>query len=611
MMKNIDQDKTEKIIPSTPPLSSETTCKDSTPAPADIFANLEATLDEVAESNPRISEETSRDSKGNTDLRALLEVSLAVNSSLVLDDVLRMVMHKAIELMQAERGLIMLLNEAGELQVKSAYNLCREEMMEEDFRISSSITSEVARTGKPIYASDAMADDRYAHYKSVMELHLRSIMCVPLIVKEKVIGVIYLDNSSQTRMFLKSDLYLFQLYAQLVSNALHNANIYDSLLRMERYHVSVVNNSPIGIIVIDLQGRISTINPAALEIFDFDRANVKTINKSDNPSLFLECLPEPEQPRWHAMINTVLTTKHELSDPRYYHNTGYLEKVLSIKLTPLSGLPDGSDGLTMAVEDVTEKTTMEQYVILSEKLVARGEMAASVAHELNNYLSIISNNAELLALNIERNKYGKAKLSSQAITENIVKIKRFVDSLMDFSRPEPEYISYDLKTLIDDVLFSLRIQPRFKLIHFTIDLAEDVPNTEIDVGQIQQVLMNLLINAADAIGEQAASLQYAGKAYEGRIGIKTSFTKQSDTITIEVSDNGTGIPPEAQEKVFNLHFSTKKGGHGLGLHNCRKVMEQHGGTIEVRSQVNEGTVFTVTLPRLQPKVPEQDKCCRP
>jgi len=100
--------------------------------PTDVFADLEATLDEVAQANPRIDTEQPDSSKTVSDLKALLEVSLATNSSLVLDDILQIVMHKAIELMQAERGLVMLLDDNGELLVRSVYNLHREETMEEE-----------------------------------------------------------------------------------------------------------------------------------------------------------------------------------------------------------------------------------------------------------------------------------------------------------------------------------------------------------------------------------------------------------------------------------------------------------------------------------------------
>ena len=302
----------------------------------DVLADLEATLDEVAEANPRIEADEPTASRSVDDLKAMLEVSMAINSSLVADDVLQIVMHKAIELMQAERGLIMLLDEDGQLQVRTAYNLCREEMMDEDFKISSSITSQVASNGKSVYTSDALSDERYANQRSVVELHLRSIMCVPLKVKEELIGVIYLDNSSESRMFLKSDLYLFELYAQMVSNALHNASMYDSVVNLQRYNESVIAKAPMGAIVIDASGRLVTINAAALEIFDFNRDDLTLIGEGEPTSVFVELLPDAERPRWQHMINTALTTREDFSDARYFHNTGYLEKALSIKISPLS-----------------------------------------------------------------------------------------------------------------------------------------------------------------------------------------------------------------------------------------------------------------------------------
>lgn len=574
---------------------------DSGPLPTNIFAELEETLSEVADANPRIEGDSADVGRFSKDLKTLLEISMAINSSLVLDDILEIVMTKAIELMQAERGLIMLVTDSGEFRVRAAYNLDKEKMTEEDYRISNSIARQVKETGKSLYTSDAQADERYANKQSVVELHLRSIMCVPIKVHEKVVGVIYLDNSSQSKMFLKSDLYLFELYAQMVSNAFHNARIYDSLLRMERYNDSVITQSPVGIVVIDYSGQLATINPVALEIFEVNRDNIRLVGEGDRPTSFFELLPEKEVARWRYMINTALANKDEYSNDRYYHNTGYVEKIMSIRITPLPNVTPDQDGLIMTVEDATDKVLMEKYLIMSEKLVAKGEMAASIAHELNNFLAIASNNAELLTLNIEREKFDKAKFNAKTIVDNIFKIKRFVDNLMDFSKPQTEFIVYDIKQLIEDLLFSLRIQPRFKQTHFSINLGHDIPVIEIDVGQIQQVLMNLLNNAADAIEERVVESQSHGKDHKRHIGLNAYLDKDSDRVFVEVTDNGTGMTADVLEKIFSMHFTTKKSGHGLGLSNCKKIMERHHGELVAESVQGEGSTFRLVLPRSQPK----------
>jgi signal transduction histidine kinase len=162
-------------------------------------------------------------------------------------------------------------------------------------------------------------------------------------------------------------------------------------------------------------------------------------------------------------------------------------------------------------------------------------------------------------------------------------------------------MSYDIKHLIEDLLFSLRVQPRFKNIHFTIEMGRDIPNVEMDVGQIQQVLMNLLNNAADAIEEKVTRESEPDGVFKREIALSASYDKESEAAVVEITDNGVGIPEEILPKVFNVHFSTKKGGHGLGLSNCRKIVEQHHGELTVNSAPGEGTTFRMVLPTTQPK----------
>ncbi|MBN2226347.1 MAG: GAF domain-containing protein [candidate division Zixibacteria bacterium] len=562
-----------------------------------VLAEMEAALDEIADGNPRIDRTDEASAKSLEDLRALLQVSLAVNSSLVVEDSLQIVMKKAIELLNAERGFIMLLDETGTLQFKVAYNISTEFMHDKDFKISHSIANEVAATGKSVYTSDAQSDKRYANQESIMELHLRSIMCVPLKIKSKVIGVVYLDNSSQAKLFLKSDLFLFELFAQQAAYAIHNAGLYDHLLDLKQYNEMVVNNSPVGIVVIDAQYNVLSMNDAALAILEKNKEDVRLYNAREEGTRFFELVPENSSAKWRQMVDSALTTNQPFEDSRFFHNTGYEEKVLTIKISPTSRLPYGGDGLILVIEDITEKVIMEKYVILSEKLVARGEMAASIGHELNNYLTIIANNAELLALNIEKTQIDKAKFNCGQIVESIQKMKRFTDGLMDFSKLETEVVTYDIKLLIEDLLFSIKAQSRFKNMLFTVDLAADIPSVKIDVGQIQQILVNLFNNAADATEERARKEQESGNdAFKRSIAIAAYHQPKTNRVLVTVTDNGVGITPEGMEKLFLPYYTTKESGHGLGLVNCKKIAKNHKGDLTVTSQPNEGTTFTLTIP---------------
>ena len=563
----------------------------------DALAEMEAALNEIADENPRIEVDDDSPAKSLDDLRSLLQVTLAVNSSLVIEDILRVVMKKAIELLAAERGFMMLLDDNGDLQLKTKFNLSNESMLDDDLKISSSIANEVAKTGKSVYTSDAQSDKRYAKQQSVMELHLRSIMCVPLKIKSKIIGIIYLDNSSQAKVFLKSDLFMFELFAQQAALAIHNASLYDHMLDLKRFNERVINNSPVGIAVIDSFCNLISINDAALATLEKNKDDVVLFAPKVKATAFYDMVPSGETSKWRQMIDSAMTTNKPFEDSRYFHNTGYGEKVLSIKISPTSNLPYGGDGLILTIEDITEKVIMEKYVILSEKLVARGEMAASIGHELNNYLTIIANNAELLAMNIEKNKADKARHNSKQIAENIAKMKRFTDGLMDFSKLETEVISYDINLLIEDLLFSIKSQKRFKNIMFAINLSSDIPQVHIDVGQIQQVLMNLMNNAADATLERM-EISDEGD-FTKKISIRSDFNPGEDSVTVTVSDNGSGISEEGLGKLFQPHFTTKKTGHGLGLANCKKIIDNHQGEITVTSELDNGTTFTLTLPREQ------------
>ncbi len=551
-----------------------------------VLAEMEEALNGIVRDNPRISNKSDDNTVRLDDLKAVLEISLAVNSSLVLDEILRVVMLNAVNLLSAERGFIMLLDHRGKLQARTAHKINADEMIGEAFQISNSIANRVARTGKSVYTSDAQQDERYANQKSIVELNLRSIMCVPLKIKNTVIGVIYLDNSSQAKLFLRSDLYLFELFAQQAAMAIHNAQLYSKLSRLKKYNEDIIAQSPVGIIVVDPDYHLATINDASIAILQVNKSNIHLTSRDGERTRLLDVIPSSEWPGWRKMIDKVLATGEIVNEDRYFLKTGFEEKVLSIKISSTESLPDSKNGAILILEDITEKVILEKYVILSEKLVAKGEMAASIGHELNNYLTIISNNAELMQINMDRDKFDKARENSSRVIENITKMKRFTDGLMDFSKLETEMVYYDPKLLIENLLFSIKPQKKFNRVDVSFTCDDVLPEVNMDVGQIQQVLLNLLNNAVDALGDAKSPC----------IKISCCHKKSGDMVHISVADNGCGMTEEVRSKVFENRFTTKPDGHGLGLANSLKIIENHGGTITVESTAGEGTAFTVQLP---------------
>lgn len=560
-----------------------------------ILNSFEEQLKDIARAEPRIQSKSQAAEQSTEDLHALLEISIGINATMRLEDTLQVVMKNAIDLLKAERGFIMLLDDYGQLQFKTAYNLKNEEIGGDDFRISNTIANKVAQSGKPIFTSDAQDDERFANQASVQELHLRSIICVPMTLKNSVIGIIYLDNSRQAKHFLKTDLYLLQLLSGLAASAVHNATLYEHLLDLKRFTEKVVNRSPVGILVINSEYQLISINDAALQVFEKNKEQIHFVSDDKNPTRFFELVSESAAEKWRRMIDISFTTGKPFEDARYFHNTGYIEKALSVKISPIDKLPLESGGLVMTIEDITEKVIMEKYVILSEKLVARGEMSASIAHELNNYLTIINNNAELLTRNLDSQKFEKVGFNCKQITDSIGKMKRFTDGLMDSSKLDGEFISYDIKRLLEDLLFSLRAQKRFKEILFTTDLSGPLPNIQMDVGQIQQVFLNLMNNAADAL-EERQDKEDSDSSFEKHISISAKIDEDKKMIVVEFADNALGMDAETISKLFQPHFTTKKDGHGLGLANCKKIAARHEGSLTAESKPGEGSLFRLALP---------------
>ena len=229
-------------------------------------------------------------------------------------------------------------------------------------------------------------------------------------------------------------------------------------------------------------------------------------------------------------------------------------------------------------------------LVSSERLTAKGEMAAEIAHELNNYLAAISGRAQLLLMGVGKQPVEKIGESASIIAEQARNMGVLVKGLLDFSHKEIRRQPTRLNDLVRRTVEFIVPQKKYERVAFDLDLAPDLPESNLDPGQIQQVLMNLFSNAADAMTD-------AGRA-DPRITVRTRL--RGDEIVMVIEDMGPGIAPEVMRRLFEPSvrrgITTKAEGHGFGLSTCYQIVKNHGGRITAENGERGGARFTLTIP---------------
>ncbi len=289
-------------------------------------------------------------------------------------------------------------------------------------------------------------------------------------------------------------------------------------------------------------------------------------------------------------VNFKTIIPHILNDNSYStnHIIKFDDKYLEIVLSPLVDSETGEKfGLTVVTEDISEKKKLEAQVIQSAKMSAVGQFATGLAHEFNNILSGIMGYTSFA---LSKTSIEKIKEDLKVVEKASARASELVGTLLSFSRQkEAKKQIASLEDAIEDAI---------KLIEYTFKSDSiqiirhygKVPPIVMNVGEIQQVIINMALNSRDAINQG------------GVIAINTEL--DIDYVKIEFSDNGIGIPMKNLEKIFEPFFTTKKSdnaksGTGLGLSVVYSIIERHGGRIEVSSELGKGTTFTIWLPNIQ------------
>lgn len=354
----------------------------------------------------------------------------------------------------------------------------------------------------------------------------------------------------------------------------------------ERFITNVVESLREGLVVLDADGRVRAWNRAMVERYDVQREEVLGQKWLDVfPNMKREGLGKPVERLLRGEIEEFALegVEHEtLKKGRVILNLK--GSLLREKLAP--------SGAVLLVEDITEKVGLERSARQSEKLAALGTLSAGLAHELNNPVGIISSRIDLMLQEAEElGLPPQVRQDLEVLHRHSQRVARIARGLLSFARQSPgDRGLLDLNGVVEDTLLLLEKQVSKEGITVRRSLAPDLPPMQGDHNALQQVVLNLLTNARDAMGDG------------GEIRIETgTVAGRPGWLRLVVADNGPGIPLDRLPKIFDPFYTTKAQGTGLGLSVSYGIVREHQGTIDVQSQPGKGTTFTLTFPVVVPE----------
>lgn len=348
------------------------------------------------------------------------------------------------------------------------------------------------------------------------------------------------------------------------------------LLLVNDFLEQLITGSPAAIVITDKRGVVKKINPAGRKIFEMKA-------ESANDSLlacFTDCNPISNlwrslQPSWIGECKATVKGR---------------SRTIYVSISRLYSYDPESSYLFIC-EDISELIELNERVVRLQQFATESEIASEIAHDIKNYIAVLSGNFELLQLRLNDQFKQEQERPLKAIEGGFRDIENFVESLMSGDKDVGTFALKNPAEIIRVIVKYLAPQKRFSSIKLTTIIDPSFP-TQLRINEIQfqQLLLNLLINAADALKEMEGEILR-------EIRIELNFDKQSHKSRFIIADNGPGIPATQLAEIFSKRFSTKERGHGIGLITVKKIVELHQGAIDVESTPGKGTTFTISLPQ--------------
>jgi signal transduction histidine kinase/putative methionine-R-sulfoxide reductase with GAF domain len=557
------------------------------------------------------------------EINALLEISKAIASGLYLEDVLRLIVTVTANLMDSKICSLWILDERDQkLKLKATQSISEEYLKERSLAMGEGVVGCVALHNQPMAILNVLKEPLYKEKELAKKEGLVSMLSVPMCIKDRVIGVINC-YTSYPHAFSKNEEEMLTTVANQAAICIENSGLMETLdideilklvlegvtknIGFDRARLYLVNEKrhvleckmAVGVDEEKIKGITLPLDPedsvVARSIFEKQPFIIPDASHDPRVNPILK-----EKFNLHSLVVIPLLTKGKplgaIAADHVEPGKNITSEILESAMTfaQQAGLAIHNalmyqelKAFSQQMEEKIQKTTAdlkktEAQLIRSEKLAALGQLAAGIAHEIRNPLTSINILIHSLRQNISS---GESRSEDfKVIEEEIHRINEIVDQFLRFAKPAPPHLERtEVTSIFEEILQLLRPQMEKLRISVQKDF-RSVPLITIDNEQMKQVILNLLMNSIQAMPEG------------GQFRLEGEVSKDGQWVELSIRDSGVGIPPEDMDKLFDPFFSTKEGGIGLGLSIAHRIIDQHHGKIEVTSNPNEGTIFTVYLP---------------
>jgi len=531
------------------------------------------------------------------DLATVINVSQTVSGEMVLEKLLDTLMRTAVRYAGAERALLILLQNAEQRIAAEATTATNTVMIRlRDEPVTGSLLPEtvlrhVLQSRESVILDDAAILNPFSADPYIVERRARSMFCLPLMNQAKLIGVLYLENKVAPRVFAPARTGVLKLLASQAAISLENTRLYRDLADREGKIRRLVDANVLGICIWHLEGAIVEANDTFLHMLQYGREDIVSGRLRWTDLTPAEWREQDEC----AVAELRSTGTFQPFEKEYFRKDGSRIPVL------IGGalFEESSDEGVAFVLDLTERKRAEEALhklgsdfAHMNRISIMGELAASLSHEITQPIASARNNARAAQnfLDMQPPDLGEIREAVACVVGDVDRAGDIIDRIREqIKKAPPRKQRCDLNGAINEVIGLTRSMIVRNGVSVQTQLADALLPVQGDRVQLQQVVLNLILNAVEAMGSVEAGAR--------ELLIRTEHDDAG--VLVSVRDSGPGIDPTHLKRVFEPFYTTKSGGTGMGLSICRSIIDAHGGRLWAEANRPRGTVFQFTLPNAE------------